>query len=1153
MNIPTCHVVTCSSQRLEISESEGFFDMRDTLRISCLHWATAGLAVVFAAAPAFSQTMTTGDIVGMVADTTGSAVPDAKVTIQYTDTNEIRTAVSSSVGQYRFSLLRPGDYTIFAETPAMKSKTTKVTLVNGQELTVNLTLNVQGTTEVVEVQAQASIMQTENANLTTGFNTTQIANLPMNGGDLTTIAFTVPGVLVLPGGGASGNFVVNGIPGANILYTMNGSDDMDPYLNSNNLLGSNEIAEASVVVNAYSSDFGRMAGAQVNYVSKSGTNTFHGNLFYNFNDKILNANDFFNNALGVPRSRMDAHNFGGSVGGPIRKNKLFFFVNYESLRYALPTSGVVTVPTPQFEQYVLSHVDAAATSLYQSAFALWNNAPGYNRAVPTTNGSGLLQDANNHLGCGRQTFATSNAAAPGGGIWGVTVPCSMKWGTSASETNTEQYFTSKGDYSITDKQKISARYQKDWGLQSTGPSLIAPVFNSQSNQPSDQGQFTYTYTISPTLINNFVGSGSWYTAIFGVADFSKTTSLMPESIRVSDGSFTSLGASFPTGRNVGQAQLVDDLTWLHGKHTIKTGINYRFDKITDTSIASSAYKGTYSFSDLADFVSGNINATGKGSSFSQSFPDIFAAHIRMNSLGAYVQDEYKPFKNLTLTLGFRWEHNGNPACLDNCFARMNTQFGTAGYVGGANVPYNQTITTGLRSEYKSLEAGIAEPRFGFAWQPFGDGKTVVRGGIGLFSSLFSGSTASTIFRNAPNVFSPSVTFGEVGMPTDPASSAYAAYAAFNTFTSGFGQGFTLTQIQTALGKIPFSAPSYNSPPDNFVAPRVTEWSTEIQRTLTPHNVLAVTYVGNHSYNLSMSNSDANSFITAAAISKYYPNGFGGLPTAAPDPRFLTVTQVLLQGYTNYDAGTVQLRHSFSYGFQGQIFWTWAHDLGDTSIYNPYNLHFGYGNNGNDVRHAVVSDLVWQEPHRFGNKIVNNLAGGWTLGMKMYMYTGKPFSSSDSNIASQINSGGGIGLSFLATAIDPNIAKTCTVVQGSGQPGCFTPSQFLTYNSTSGVNTPVQMDFGVTGPGVFRGPGYFDLDTLITKKIQVRERMNFEFGAQMYNTLNHPNFSNPNASVTSGTSMGTTSGDLAPPTSIYGSGQGAIVTGRVIVVMGKFTF
>ncbi len=399
--------------------------MRDAKR----HWrsllAIASFSTaLFSLAPVtHSQTMTTGDIVGTVTDASGAIVTNAKVTVKFTDTNEVRSAVSDSHGQYRFSLLRPGDYLVTGESTGLKSRTEKFTLLVGQETSINLKLEVQGTSEVVEVQAQATILQTENANLASGFNNQQMIQLPANGGDITTIAFTVPGTLVGKGGQAG--FVTNGIPGNSNLFTLNGADDMDPYLNlnnsgaSNNTLGANEIAEASVVLNAFSADYGRMAGAQVNFVGRTGSNAFHGNLFHNYNDKILNANTFFNNQVGLQEPRSDSHNFGGSVGGPIKKNKLFFFFNYESLQYALPTSGIVTIPSPQLQAYTLAHIPASATTLYQDAFKLWNGASGAPNAIPVTNGSGPLQDGNKHLGCGTGTFWNGNIPAPGGGIFGA--------------------------------------------------------------------------------------------------------------------------------------------------------------------------------------------------------------------------------------------------------------------------------------------------------------------------------------------------------------------------------------------------------------------------------------------------------------------------------------------------------------------------------------------------------------------------------------------------------------------------------------------------------------------------------------------------------------------------------------------------------------
>jgi Carboxypeptidase regulatory-like domain len=1107
----------------------------------------------------FAQTMTTADLTGVVTDATGAVVPGATVTVKSVDTNETRTATTNTQGQYRFPLMKPGDYTISSQSSGLVSSTERFTLGLSAEQAVNLVMKVQQTQQTVEVSAEAAPIQTENANLTTSFATRQVLNLPFNGGDLTTVSMTIPGVLM--GGAVSGssgdsNVVINGINGGSVLYTLNGADDMDPYLNinnsgaSNNLLGQNEIAEASVITNAYSAQFGRMMGGQVNYVSKGGTNAFHGNLSYQYNSDGLNANDFFFNEEGVPKSKSVANYPAASLGGPILKNKLFFYTNFESLRYLVPTGFDVSIPSPQLQSYILTQIPAASVPFYQKAFGLWNAAPGISRALPVTTGTGPLQDASGNLGCG-SNGTLKGTHGPNGEIFGVNTSCALSFGEAATEYNAESLVTVKSDYNINDKQKVSFRYNYDWGIQATGPSAISSVFNSQSTQPSDQGQLNYTYILTPTLVNNFIGSGSWYTAIFGVASFSAAQSALPEILSFTDPTingnattgFTRIGAGLPNGRNVGQGQFVDDLSWTKGTHHITFGVNYRFDKITDTSIASGTQEGTYTIADNTDFAIGVVDSTKMNSSFSQSYTHLLAAHIRMYSMGFYAQDEWAVKKNLKFTFGLRFERDGDPECLDNCFARFNAPFGTSAFASGVTVPYNASIESGLSQEFASLEPLIPEPRFGFAWSPFASNKTVIRGGIGLFANLFSGSTATTFFDQAPAKTSPQVLFGNIGLASDPTSAPFAAQAAASAFFTGFGAGDTLGQLQAALGKIPFSPFNYTQYPNDFQVPKEIEWSFEVQQQLNVRDVLAVTYTGNHGYNLFVGNQDANAFINT----KDYPNGFPYLTTTEPDARFNSVTEGYTTGLQNYDAMTVQFRHSFWQGLQGQFGYTWSHDLGDqtngtsTNLYNPFNLAANYGNLPIDRRHAFTGDLVYQEPFRSSNVFLNAILGGWNLGYKVFLYSGRPFTATDSKIDARLSAT--TGNTFLADVITPGLVGTsCGLAALSTQ--CVTASEF--------ASSTAQDDFGNVAPGEFRGPWYFDMDTQLLKGFRVKERFNFQVGGQFYNLLNHFNPANPSGSVTSG-ALGLITADVSEPTSIYGTGQGAFVSGRVIVLTGKFVF
>ena len=1115
---------------------------------------------------AFAQTITTGDVVGVVKDTTGAVVPGATVILRSTDFGDTRSVATDSTGGFRFTFLKPGNYTAAANAAGLKSDTQKLAVEVGQVNNVELIAKVQSTSEVIEVLASGALVETENANLSTTYTTTQMEELPTGGGDMTTIAFTAPGIVMSTGGGY-GNFSSHGMPGVSNLFTINGNDYNDAYLNlnnsgaSNNLLGANEVQEAAVVENAYSVQYGREAGAQINYITKSGTNGFHGDLNWNWNGDRLNANDFFSNADGLARPKAISNQWAADVGGPIRKDKTFFYADTEGLYYTLPSAGIVTIPTPQLQNYILNTVSAGSLPLYQNAFKIWNSAPGVSGAVPITNGSGLLQDGNGNLGCGVTGFA--GTPDPAGGTFGTTVPCGESWAHSGSNTNKEHLYTFRVDHSITDKQKLYVRLKHDDGFQPTETNLVSTTFNEQSIQPEWDGAINYTYVITPTVVNSFIGSVLWYSAYFGPASVSASQQLFPYQLNVSDGGvngaagFYQMGSTwnnFPQGRDVGQGQLIDDLSITRGRHTIKVGENYRRNRVSDFGLLVGT-NGQYGFGSLTDFANGVTDAS-YGSAYSQTFTSITTAHIRLYNIGVYAQDEWAATKNLKITFGLRLDRTGNPSCVDDCFSRLTSPFSSSRFQKGADIPYNQSIDTGLKNAYYSVDSVVPQPRLGVVWNPKGGSNSmVVRAGFGLFADLAPAFLVSSLFHNAPYPYGAYVNGGQpVGLASDSSSAAAQAQNEFNAFKTGFFNGQTLTQLEAAVpGFGPFG---YSSIDQHFATPEYAEWSFEIEQPIGTKNVLVATYSGNHGYNLLAQNGFGN----AAALG----GPFAGLPSAQPDPRFLTVTELTNQGVSNYNGVTIQYRRAFSKGFQGQLNYTWSHALDDVSnggsglqfgyntelfntMANP-NIKANYGNSDYDVRHSLQGDFVWDTPWKFSNRGLNYVLGEWSLSSKLFVRTGMPESIVDTLLPNlfegTLNVGTSYGGALLATAVT-NIPSHCGNAAVNGATPCLSQSMFYGVGGSEG-------GFGNIGRNTLFGPGYFNMDTTLYKNIAVTERVKFTVGVSAFNLLNHAHFANAYTNVASG-AVGGIYGTVEEPTSAYGAFQGSVVTGRVMVLTAKLRF
>src|SRR5450432_381928 len=655
-----------------------------------LAFALAAVCLIALPTLMFAQTVNSGDVTGTVTDPQGAVVSGATVTLTNDVDGHTQSTTSNASGAYRFSFLKVGDYKLSVTATGFKSVNQTVTVAIGQVLNISVKMELGATSEILEVTGAAPLLQTENADESTTFNETQLKALPAPGGDITSYAYTAPGVVVSNGAGY-GNFSANGLPSTSNLFTVNGNDYMDPYLNLNNsgasnlTLGSNELSEVTVVENGYTADYGRQASAQLNAATKSGTNAFHGNATYGYNGSILNANDWFSKAFelqaGQANGRPHAVNnsYAGSVGGPIIKNKLFFFADYEALRMILPgVSGGVTIPTPAFASYVLTQVPGAETPFYQSIFNLYAGAPGGSNAVPTTQ----AQDLN--MGCGDFSndydpnnpglYTNLQSIAAGFGNLGTQAapiagtPCSATFASNSNNLITEWIFAGSVDYDINSNDHLKGRYQMDRGVQATGTDPINSVFNATSIQPEYNGQIIETHSFNSTTVNNLIVSGAWYKALFGPPSFAAAVATFPTTINFGNtaSTFSALGGAdnaYPQGRIVTQVQIRDNFSKVIGGHDLKIGVDYRRNLVSDYSAlaGTSGTLGINSTNEFVNGITGSFNGTG-GSGYSAAFTNLGAVKIKLYNVGAYMQDQWKVTSKLSLTMGVRVDRTANPSC-----------------------------------------------------------------------------------------------------------------------------------------------------------------------------------------------------------------------------------------------------------------------------------------------------------------------------------------------------------------------------------------------------------------------------------------------------------------------------------------------------------
>jgi hypothetical protein len=1125
---------------------------------SWLMFLFVALLIAWQTMPAAAQSLTSGDAAGTVTDPSGAVVPNATITLKSNDTGSSQTRTTNTQGAYRFALLAPGTYTVSVTASGFQGTQKQLTITVGQTVTTNIQLALGSASQTVEVSAAPGIVQTENADVSTTFSPDQVALVPNPGNDLSYIVQTAPGAVMNTQMGY-GNSSTYGLPATSNLFTVNGMNENDPFLNLNNsgatnlLLGRNDIQEATVVNNGYSGQYGGLAGANVNYVTKAGSNAWHGNAEYFWNGRVMNANNYFNVNSGTPRPFDNANQWAASVGGPIRKDKTFFFADYEGLRVVLPTALPVNVPSPQFQAATLANLTSTSPSsipFYQNMFNLWSGAKG---AANAQNVLPQGTDSNGKVvsgpGCGSFT-----------GLGDTTTPCALQFQSTAGNFTHEYLITARADQNIGSNDRLFVHFRTDHGLQATYTDPINPTFNAQSDQPQYEGQLQESHTFGATKVNQFILSGSWYSAIFAPANLSAATQLMPFRVSLTGNAFYSLGRDlniWPQGRNVTQYGVVDDFSWQKGNHALKFGINFRRNDVTDFSPGI----GTtgYSFGDsLQSFFNGN------GDNYSQNFVVRPSQPIALYGLGFYAQDEWAVTPNFKLTLALRGDHNSDPICQTNCFARFSNSFLAASH--DINQPYNAAIETGLHQALANYTNVSWQPRVGFAWSPFGPGRnTVVRGGFGLFTDAFPATIADSLLNNSPlnNLFQVGTAPLAPGSAGNQASLATAANA---SFVSGFGAGQTLAQIQASNPL--FVVPSFFNAAQRIIAPQYQEWNFEVQQGFGRATTLTLNYVGNHGVHEAVQNAGLNAFCdgvtptpASSCLASFGSTAFAGLPTSPIDQRFGSVTEVGTYANSNYNGFTASLRHQFR-SVQVQANYTWSHALDEISNagflqYNlgtntsvlspqdPFNLRaYNYGNADYDTRHYFSLNYVWQVPRFWGP---NAIFGGWQVSGTVFARSGLPFTAVDGNATSILaanNYGGalnGVGAFVFANYL-------------GGAPSSCSSSAVTTPCLTTSEFSPATSGFGAQRRNQFYGPNYFDTDFTVMKNFNIPhwEGAKFGVGLQFFNLFNHPNFDQPVGDIAN-PQFGSILQTVSTPTSILGSFLGGDASPRLIQVKAHLTF
>lgn len=1053
-----------------------------------------------------------GTISGQVRDASKGVIPGASITAKNAATGLTRTATSNGSGEFVLAEIPAGNYEVTAKAQGLADVTLKALVSVGSDTKLDFDLSQVATRqEQVTVTEKAPLIDTTRDVLGQVVDNQMVSQLPLNGRDFGKIVALVPGVTVEGSGVAGtekgfGQFNINGNRDRSNNYMLDGTDNNDPFFNNSalNQVGITGAPASLLPVDAiqefnlqsqFPAEYGRNSGSAVNILTKSGTNQFHGSAFEFFRNNALDARNYFNtttNPDGTPNPQTPFHNnnFGGSIGGPIVKEHTFFFFAYEGQRERVGSDFQLLLPTPQ--QIALARTEAIGilggpvNPALDQVLAFFPTPNGFNGTVGTLNT--FVNDKNdlnsyiakidqnfgqNEQLSGRYAYDSGQQIFPLGGLGG--------FGTGSRLAQFAQV-------SPTRVQVISV-------------SLVSTLSTSKINEV----RFGWTQyktafdslngTFDPTSIGLNVGNGK-----LGLPEFDF------------GGVIENLGAtgfSVPRGRTSQTYQILDNFTWIKGRHTIKFGGEYR--RATVDSFNDNLARGIFSFSGsgvdpnpvvdtLVSFYTGNGYIQGNyGNTQRNTFN---------NGLSFFAQDDFKVRPNLTFNLGLRWEYFGPIGESNGLISNLNSA-GQLALVGSPGLPhaYNRDLNN-------------FSPRFGFAWNLYPD--TVIRGGYGLYYDYVPQNLMIANYTNSAGI----VTNPIGTRPVAPYNVDYNAYAT--------GVGPIFTQNTTGPFDIFFT-------PQNFVTPYVQSWNINLQQQLGKAVSMELGYVGSKGTHL-VRLLDANQ-----------PDANG----VRPNPNYGFMDELAPFSSSTYNAMQATLRLQSFHGLTGFAGYVWSKSLDDASDgidfnfasaalpQNSYNLAAERGPSTFDTRQRFTLAMTYDLPtiHEGPNWLVN----GWSLNAISSVQTGRPIPIVNSSDTSGFN--GATPSNFHQR---PNLTGINPVLPNwNPATGYLNPLAF---------QQPADGTFGNMQRDSIYGPGFWNVDLSLAKNTELGERLNMQLRFEFFNVFNHPNFALPGGTIIPGyNSDGTLSNGgpqgIISQTPDVAQGNPGLGGGgpRVIQIGARFTF